>query len=72
MAIQQPPPQHFSINFVPGSPINLRTSAAFCEMSFVLALRRRATISIGSRSSAGSEEEEENVREGADDRGEVG
>ena len=70
--MQHPPPQHFSINLVPGSPINLLTSAAFCEISLVLARLLRVTISIGSRSSAGSEDDEENVREGADERGEVG
>ena len=38
----------------------------------MLALLLRVTISIGSRSSAGSEDDDENVREGADERGEVG
>jgi hypothetical protein len=64
IAIQHPPPQHFSINFVPGSPISLCTSAALCEINFVEA--RRGRIGAGS---SGSSDEEEYVREGAVDLG---
>jgi hypothetical protein len=52
-AMQHPPPQHFSTNFVPASPIILWISAAFCEISFVDA-RRLRTGSSGS-----SDEDEE-------------
>jgi hypothetical protein len=40
-AMQQPPPQHLSIRFVPGSPMSRWTSAAFWEISRVEARRFR-------------------------------
>lgn len=61
-AIQHPPPQHFSINCVPASPMSFCMSVAFCEINMVLARRGRGGSSGSSRSS-----DEEYVKEGAVD-----
>jgi hypothetical protein len=62
--MQHPPPQHFSINFVPASPIILCTSAAFCEINVVEAHRCRG-------GSSGSSDDDEYVSDGAVERGDL-
>ena len=55
------------MSVVPASPTSLRTSAAFCEISFVLARR-----SLGGSSGSSEDEDEEYTSDGAVDRGVTG